>query len=179
MQKKTTLLTLTAAAVISLTGCGGGSSSSSSPDANAKTTIQVANKSQFDFASVAIKSASGQTLYDNAFKCAASDANCYINLNQDINESVTLLFKDGNGRLVRAFTIPKDMSVTTVYPDAMSTGFYLVNRLASDYFATERISWEEVNLRLATFFSTYDSPDGTLDSYEEVGLYYTKQIVEG
>ena len=174
------LLSTVLLGTIVLTGCGGSGSSSSSPDANAKTIIQVANQSPFDFASVTIQDRNGGTLYESPFKCASQDTNCYINLNQDYNESVTLLFKEASGKLVRAVIVANSpKTYISLYPDAFSTGFYMVNRIANDLAASNGIGWEELNLRIGTFFANYDSPDGTVDPYQEIGLYYTSQLAKG
>ncbi len=178
--KKLTTYTAVIASVIYLAGCGGGGSNSSQPAADAKTVIKVGNQSAFDFASVSIQSQNGATLYESPFKCVSQDTNCYINLNQDYNESVTLLFKDASGKLVRAAVVANSTnSYVSLYPDALSTGIYLVNRLAKDVVANNGISWEGINLRIATFFTNYDSPDGTVDNFEEVGLYFSSQLAKG
>jgi hypothetical protein len=179
--KKLIQLSVVMASAIYLTACGGGGSSNNSqPSSDAKTVMKIGNDSPFDYASLVVQSANGTVFYDGQFKCVKTDTNCYLNLNQDINESVTLLFKDPAGKLVRAVVLA-DVPGTyiSLYPSAMSTGFYLVSRLARDLKASDNLSWTEVNDRVQNFFTNYDSPDGTLDPYEEVGDYYTSQLIKG
>lgn len=179
--KKFIQLSVVMASAIYLTGCGGGGSNSSQPSSDAKTVMKIGNETPFDFASVTVQSTNGTThYYDGQFKCVKTDTKCYLNINQDINESVTLLFKDGIGRVVSADVLA-DVPGTyiSLYPNGMSTGFYLMSRLASELKASDNLSWTEVNDRVQNFFTNYDSPDGTLDPYEEVGDYYTSQLIKG
>jgi hypothetical protein len=179
--KHNLILMAVIAFVVSLTGCGGGGSNNSQPSSDAKTVMKIGNDSPFDFASVTVHSTNGTVnYYDGQFKCVKTDTKCYLNINQDINESVTLLFKDSAGKLVRA-VIVADVPGTyiSLYPSAMDTGFYLMLRIANDLKATNNLSWFEVNDRVQTFFTNYDSPDGSLDPYEEVGDYYTSQLIKG
>lgn len=169
------------ATTVYLVGCGGGSGSNNTqPESNAKTIVKIGNETPFNFASAIVQSSTGTVYYEGAFNCAKSDTNCYLNLMQDINESVTILFKDSNGRVVEA-VIVADAPGTyiSLYPNGFSTGFYLVTRLAEELKASNDLSWLAVNDRVQTFFTNYDSPDGTLDPYEEVGDYYTSQLIKG
>jgi len=175
-------LTVVITSILYLVGCGGGGGSNNSqPSSDAKTVMKIGNDSPFDYASVTVHSTNGTVnYYDGQFKCVKTDTKCYLNINQDINESVTLLFKDAAGKLVRAVVLA-DVPGTyiSLYPSAMSTGFYLMSRLAGDLKASDNLSWTEVNDRVQNFFTNYDSPDGTLDPYEEVGDYYTSQLIKG
>lgn len=179
--KKLIQLSVVMASAIYLTACGGGGSSNNSqPSSDAKTVMKIGNDSPFDYASLVVQSANGTVFYDGQFKCVKTDTHCYLNLTQDINESVTLLFKDPAGKLVSAVVLA-DVPGTyiSLYPSAASTGFYLMSRLARDLKASNNLSWENVNDRVQNFFTNYDSPDGTLDPYEEVGEYYASQLIKG
>ncbi len=164
--------------LIALTGCGG--SSSSSYDANSQTNVAFANSSKFNYAQVSIvNSAGNEILSIDDINCPSGSTSCYVNLNMALNAGDSLLFKNANGVMVSAITAAESSSgYTALSPSAMSTGFYLVNRLSSELLAESEIDWDEFNQRTLTFFSNYDSPDGSADPYEEVGDYYASQITK-
>ena len=168
------------AAIATLAGCGGSASSEDEPSSVAKTVFKIANLSSHDFASVTIKNASGMTTYEGAFRCRGGDAACYINLNENYNETLALIFKDANQKMLRAVLVADTPDTDiSLAPSATSTGLYLVHRLSEELSGSEAGDWESLNLRLGTFFNNYYSPDGTLDSYEEVGLYYDTRLRRG
>ena len=87
---------VTSAALVGLAGCGGDTSSADEPSGFAKTVFKIANLSTHDFASVTIKNASGATAYEGSFRCRAGDATCYINLSENFNETLSIIFKDSS-----------------------------------------------------------------------------------
>jgi hypothetical protein len=162
--------------LIALTGCGG--SSSSSYDPNSQTNVALANTSNFNYAQVSIVNSAGkETLFIDSINCPSGSTSCYVNLNMALNAGDSLLFKNENGVMVAAITASESSSgYTALSPSAMSTGFYLVNRLSSELLAESGKDWDDVNQRTLNFFSNYDSPDGSADPYEEVGDYYASRI---
>lgn len=166
--------------LIALSGCGGSSSSSSSYDANSQTNVAFANSSKFNYAQVSIVNSAGkETLFIDNINCPSGSKNCFINLNTALNAGDSLLFKNASGVMVSAITVAKSSSgYRALSPSAMSTGFYLINRLSSELLSESGIAWNEFNQRTLTFFTNYDSPDGTIDLYEEVGDYYFTRITK-
>ena len=180
MNIKSVLLILLMPIMTLLLGCGGSSSSSSSPDSSAKTTIAFANESRFDYAQASIVSADGrETFVIGDVNCPSGSTNCFINANVNLNARDTLLLKNADGVLVGAVTAAESGSGYTVLsPSSMSTGFYLVSQLSSELLSESGITWDSFNQRTLTFFTNYDSPDGSADPYEEVGDYYASQITK-
>jgi hypothetical protein len=166
--------------LIALSGCGGSSSSSSSYDANSQTNVAFANSSKFNYAQVSIVNSAGkETLFIDNINCPSGSTNCFINLNTALNAGDSLLFKNASGVMVAAITAAQSSSgYRALSPSAMSTGFYLINRLSSELLSESGIAWIEFNQRTLTFFTNYDSTDGTIDLYEEVGDYYFTRITK-
>ena len=164
--------------LIALTGCGG--SSSSSYNANSQTNVAFANSSKFNYDQVSIINSAGkEILFIDNINCPSGSTSCFINLNMALNAGDTLLFKNASGVMVSAITAAKSSSgYRALSPSAMSTGFYLINRLSSELLSESGIAWIEFNQRTLTFFTNYDSPDGTIDLYEEVGDYYFTRITK-
>jgi hypothetical protein len=164
--------------LLALTGCGG--SSSSSYNATSQTNVALANTSKFDYAQVSIVNSEGnETFFVDNINCLSGATSCYVNLDTAINAGDTLLFKNASGVMVAAITAAESSSgYTALSPSAMSTGFYLVSRLSSELSTESEIDWDEFNQRTLTFFSSYDSPDGSADPYEEVGDYYASRITK-
>jgi len=168
------------AILIALSGCGGSSSSSSSYNANSQTNVAFANSSKFNYAQVSIVNSAGkETFFIDNINCTSGSTSCFINLNTNLNAGDSLIFKSASGVMVAAITAAESSSgYTALSPSAMSTGFYLVNRLSSELLAESEIDWDNFNQRTLTFFTNYDSPDGSADPYEEVGDYYASQITK-
>ena len=161
-----------------LSGCGG--SDSGTADLNSKTTVAFANDSSFNYAQVSIVDREGrETFVIGDVHCTSGATSCYINPDVTINAGDSLLFKNSNGVMVAAITAADSSSgYTALSPSAMSTGFYLANRLSTELLNESGISWDDFNQRTLTFFTSYDSPDGSADPYEELGDYYASQITK-
>lgn len=164
--------------LIALSGCGGSSSSSYNP--NSQTNVAFANSSKFNYDQVSIVNSGGkETLLIDGINCPSGSTSCYANLDTALNAGDSLLFKNSSGVMVAAITAAKSSSgYVALSPSSMSTGFYLVGRLSSELLAESGIAWDEFNQRTLTFFSGYDSPDGSADPYEEVGDYYASRITK-
>jgi hypothetical protein len=168
-----------AIASLGLSGCGG-SSNSTTPNSASKTIVDIDNGSKFDYASIAILNQDGNTVFSDQLNCASRAVNCFANVNEDINAGFTLLFKDANQRLVGAVVLANSASeYLGLTPSAMSTGFYLMLKLNTELASESQISWDNLNQRTLTFFTNYDSPDGTADPFEEIGKYYASQLAKG
>jgi hypothetical protein len=167
-------------ASLGLSGCGGGSSNSTTPNSASKTIVDIDNGSKFDYASIAILNQDGKTVFSDQFTCSSGATNCFANLNEDINAGFTLLFKDANQRLVSAVVLAKPAGeYLGLNPSAMSTGLYLMLKLNTELTSESQVSWDSLNQRSLTFFTNYDSPDGTADPFEEIGKYYASQLAKG
>lgn len=180
MNKKLTykLCLILTIASLGLSGCGG--SSSSTPNSTSSTIVQISNGSQFDIAEAVIASPGGSIVLNEKFNCSSMASECYINLNQDIDAGSALLFRDANQRLISAVVMANSVNeYIALNPSAASTGFYLMTGLSTELSKESGIGWDELNQRVLTFFTNYDSPDGTADPYEEVGLYYASQLTKG
>lgn len=179
MRNKWMLSLVLAIGAVALSGCGGGNSSST-PNSSSNSIVQIQNGSKFDFAYVSIASQDGTIIYSDEFSCASNASNCYINLTQDIKSGSSFLFKDSNQRLVSAVIIANSVDgFIALNPGSISTGFYLMTKLNSELSSESQINWDSLNQRALTFFTNYDSPDGTADPYEEVGDYYASQLSKG
>jgi hypothetical protein len=169
-----------AIASLGLSGCGGGSSNSTTPNSASKTIVDVDNGSKFDYASIAILNQDGKTVFSDQLNCASRAVNCFANVNEDINAGFTLLFKDANQRLVGAVVLAKSANkYLGLEPSAMSMGLYLMLKLSTELASESQMSWDSLNQRTLTFFTNYDSPDGTADPFEEIGEYYASQLAKG
>lgn len=176
--KKLTTYTALLASVIYLSGCGGGGSdNAATPPKGTRTTISIGNISSQTYARAVLLNQDGTVFQEREFECQPGASECKIFLQSELNQPVTLIVLDANRRMIRAFQYPNAPSAyKTTYPSNLSTGLYLTERLVHDFLAKENISWEQANLRLATFFQNYDSPDGSGDFFEEVGDLYEKEI---
>ena len=168
------------AAAISLIGCGGGSDSSNNTPTNTTNTIKVINSSNFDYATVTVVADSGTVLYSGTTNCSAGKADCYVYASYaPTNESVNVLFKDAAGRLVRFSDIDTFLpEYTTLNPSSWEMGLYLTKQIVSKNQSSGDFDLLDTNLRLSTFFQNYESPDGKLDEYEELGEFYSKSLKE-
>ncbi len=178
MTVKTLLVFSLLSVSIALSGCGG--SDSSTADLNSKTTVAFANKSAFNYDQVSIVDSEGrETFAVGNVRCSSGATRCYINADVTINAGDSLLFKNSNGVMVGAITAAESSSgYTALSPSSLSTGFYLAKWLSSEMLNESGISWQEFNQRTLTFFTNYDSPDGSADPFEELGDYYASQITK-
>jgi hypothetical protein len=159
-------------------GCGG--SSSTPPNTSSQTMIQVSNTSPSSYSQATIFNASGAVVYDSSFSCSPSATDCFINANVDINQGYALLLKDTNQRLIRAAVIASPVGeYIALAPSPFSTGFYLMDKLSEELLKESSIDWDSLNQRVQTFFTNYNSADGTVDPFEEVGNYYASQLAKG
>ena len=181
MRNKLLLTVIVVIISAALSGCGGGSSSSSTPpNTSSQTIIQVSNTSPSSYSQATIFNASGVVVYDSSFSCSPSASDCFINTNVDINQGYALLLKDTNQRLIRAVVIASPVGeYIALAPSPFSTGFYLMDKLSEELLEESNIDWDSLNQRVQTFFTNYDSPDGTVDPFEEVGDYYASQLSKG
>ena len=174
------LLALTLLSILLvITGCGG-SSNSTTPNSASKTIVDIDNVSKFDYASITILNQDGKTVFSDQLNCSSRAVNCFANVNEDINAGFNLLFKDANQRLVSAVVLAKPAGeYLGLEPSALSTGLYLMLKLSTELASESQMSWDSLNQRTLTFFTNYDSPDGTADPFEEIGDYYASQLAKG
>lgn len=167
-------LLLAALTSLALTACGGSSDSTQAP-ANTKTTIKVENPKNLAFAHGTVITKDDQTLFDADVGCSSDG--CVLHLPMVVNQPVTVRYVGEDGRMIGAFQFPSSLpSYSTIRLTKLSTGMYLVNRLSSQYMLKDGLTSQDLILRLQTFFSNYQSPDGSPDPYEEVGMFYEQQL---
>lgn len=165
-------------AAISITGCMvENDKTGGSPSADTKVTFVIGNTSNQNYARAVLRDNSGNTIFDKDINCRANQTDCMIFLSSEVKQPSTLIVEDSNRRMIRAFQYPDALlSYNSAYPTPLSTGLYLAKQLIKKNLEKDGIDWDEANSRLANFFKNYDSPDGTVDFYEELGDYYAKQI---
>lgn len=148
-----------------------------SPPADTKVTIVVGNTSNQSYARAVLKDNSGNTIFDKDINCRANQTDCMIFQSSEVKQPSTLIVEDSNRRMIGAFQYPDALlSYNSAYPTPLSTGLYLAKQLLKKNLQKDGIDWDDANSRLANFFKNYDSPDGSVDFYEELGDYYAKQI---
>ena len=173
--KKLTTYTVVFASVIYLVGCGGGGSDSSSAPKGTTTTYKVTNKTPADFKSVSVlDAATGNEFQTGALDCASQATDCtFYYTGQAINTAESLVFKDGNGKVVAAYVSGYEpLEYEEVIVNAWSTGLYLYLQLNKSNPEIAALSQDGIEAKLHTFTGNYTSPDGLNDYYEEIAAYY-------
>jgi hypothetical protein len=165
---------LLALASLFLTACGGTSNNAQAP-ADTKTTIKVENPRNLSVAHGTVITKDDQVLFDADVNCQSDG--CYLYLPAEINQGVTVRYVGSDGRMIGAFQFPSALpSYSSIRLTKLSTGLYLVDRLLTEKMSKDGLNWQELITRLQTFFTNYQSPDGTPDPFEEVGMFYAQQM---
>lgn len=166
---------LAASVAVILTACGSSSNNSAEAPAGTKTSIIITNPGSTYYAQAQLVTDDGGVPYDKAINCG--NETCYAYLPTDVTQASVLYLKDSSGNIISVFRFPSALNAyNTAYPSDLSTGAYIMHRLAEHDMAKDGLSWDEINLRIATFFSKVESPDGSIDHYEELARYYAKQL---
>lgn len=172
-----------AVSAIGLTGCGDGGSNSHTgsalaqkPPSGTQTILSIGNSTTQSFARVVLVDSSGNTLYSQEFKCDPGASGCKVFIPRKINQTATLFVQNAQGVMVGAYHFKDSLgSYNSVYPDNVTTGMYLEQRLVKEYLAKDKVTAQEAHLRLMAFFKNYKSTEGSADLYEELGAYYSLQ----
>lgn len=168
-------LLLAASVAMVLTACGSSNNNSAQAPAETKTTIKVENPRNLSLAHGTVITKDDQTLFDADVNCKSDG--CFIYLPMEVKQPVTVRYVGEDGRMIGAFQYPSALpTFSTIRLTKLSTGMYLINRLSSQNMAKDGLDWQDLIVRLNTFFSNYESPDGTPDPYEEVGMFYEQQM---
>lgn len=155
---------------LTLVACGGGSSDSAT-STEGTTHFAVNNIGAYDVSSVRIVSEKGDILFDHKFDCAAR-TECAFNATMD--EPGTLLFSNRDNVIVGAFVLTeKPDEVSFVRTSRFMLGLYLFDELRKRYPEPPSVLYS----KLETFFANYQSPDGTKDKYQELGMYYQYRMI--
>lgn len=157
-----------------LMACGGSTDNSPAPE-NVKTTIKVENPRNLTVARGTVVTKSDQVLFNSDVNCASDG--CFVYLPIEVNEPVTVRYIGADGRMLGAFQFPSALpSYSTIRLTNLSTGLYLIDRLLTQQMSKDGITWHDLITRLNVFFTNYESPDGTSDPFEEVGMFYKEQL---
>ena len=179
--QKTLIASAVAFAILTLTGCGDSTSSNHAsliaPPANTKTIISIGNETNQTFARAILLDQNGNSIKTQEIDCRPAATGCMMYLPSEVQQATTLIFQDKQGHMVGAFRFPNKLqSYNAAYPNSLTTGIYLTNRLVRDYLLKDGVSWPDARQKLEVFFKDYDSPDGSADLFEELGDYYAKRM---
>ena len=155
-------MALALASTALLSACGG---SGKTPAA----MIEVNNLSASDFSHLDITTRSGNVVYNGDFVCAAGKT-CQLPLDHKLaSESLTFQFHDKTQKLVAAYGLfrPRD-TYNHITTTPVMLGIHLFDQLR----IKNTISAELLSKKLDNYFRNIESPDGTPDFFEELGLHY-------
>lgn len=178
---KTLVALAIALGTLTVAGCGESTSTNqatlSAPPADTKTMISIGNETNQTFVRAVLLDQNGHSIKTQDIDCKPSASGCMMFLPNDVQQTATLIVQDKQGHMVGAFRFPNKLqSYNAAYPNSLTTGIYLTNRLVRDYLLKDGISWPDARQKLEIFFSDYDSPDGSADLFEEMGDYYAKRM---
>ena len=126
---------------VGLPGCGEGTSTGKvadmaipQPPAGTQTTIVISNTTDRTYARVILLDKNNQILKEQEINCKPSATDCVIFLPTQVRQSATLLLQDAQRQMISAYEFPKTGigSFSHVYPDSLTTGNYLVQKLLQD-----------------------------------------------
>lgn len=178
---KTLVALAIALGTLTVAGCGESTSTNqatlSAPPADTKIMISIGNETNQTFVRAVLLDQNGHSIKNQDIDCKPSASGCMMFLPNDVQQATTLIVQDKQGHMVGAFRFPNKLqSYNAAYPNSLTTGIYLTNRLVRDYLLKDGISWPDARQKLEIFFSDYDSPDGSADLFEEMGDYYAKRM---
>lgn len=182
---KTLLVTLLTCVVFSAHAAWWDAWKSTGDDGKANTSGNVAaaknlagykfmiyNKSNSTIAKVVILKNNGQTVYNNKFACNSNQQCDLIVKNINLTTKLTFKFYDSKKQLVSAYLMnDKPGTLNSMIIDDKWLGLYAFNQMVS----VTKKDPQVLNTKLTQFFNGYNSPDGTVDIFEELGLYFIAQ----
>lgn len=134
--------------------------------------FMIYNKSNSTIAKVVILKNNGQTVYNNKFVCNSNQQCDLIVKNINLTTKLTFKFYDSKKQLVSAYLMDdKPGTLNGMIIDDKWLGLYAFNQMAS----VTKKDPQVLNTKLTQFFNGYNSPDGTVDIFEELGLYFIAQ----
>lgn len=181
LYQKTLVASAITLGILTLAGCSDSTTTNqatlSAPPADTKTIISIGNETNQTFARAVLLDQNGNSIKTQEIDCKPSATGCMMFLPNDVQQTATLIVQDKQGHMVGAFRFPNKLqSYNAAYPNSLTTGIYLTNRLVRDYLLKDGVSWPDARQKLEIFFSDYDSPDGSADLFEELGDYYAKRM---
>lgn len=121
---------------------------------------------------VVILNKNGQTIYNNKFACNLNQQCDLTVKNINVTPKLTFKFYDAKKQLVSAYLMSdKPSTLNSMIIDDKWLGLYAFNQMTSVTKKDPQI----LNAKLTQFFNGYNSPDGTVDIFEELGLYFIAQ----
>lgn len=136
------------------------------------STFMIENQSNSIINSVNILDKNGKLVYNNTFSCGLDQKCNLIIKNVTLTTELTLKFYDAKKQLVSAYLMSNTPTeLNSVILDDKWLGLYAFNQMVKITKKTP----QDLNVKLTKFFSGYNSPDGTLDIFEELGLYFVAQ----
>lgn len=152
-------------AIASLAGCGGGGGSDVLPTRTAQA--KFSNMSALAATSVVAEDDTGKALYTSSIDCTQS---CQLTMPNYVPPArLTFKLFNRDGKLVSAHNILKtDRDYFAAPHTDVMLGAYLFKEFVRRY----GISTSSLTVKLDAFFAKNRSPDGTTDSFEELGMLY-------
>lgn len=148
--------------------CGGGGNGS--PGVG-NTKFSVENTSGYDIARVSFLSAEDVQIFSQKFECSA---NSRCNFYATLNESGTVLFYDSRDTIIGAYVLTSvPGSFQAVRTSRTMLGLYVFGELMRKYAFDPSLLY----VKLDHLFTNYNSPDGTPDKYQELGMYYRYKMI--
>lgn len=135
-------------------------------------TFMIENQSNSTINSVNILDKNGKLVYNNTFSCGLDQKCNLVIKNVTLTADLTMKFYDAKKQLVSAYLMSnKPMALNSMILDDKWLGLYAFNQMVK----VTKKKPQELNTQLIKFFNGYSSPDGTLDIFEELGLYFVAQ----
>lgn len=163
-------LLLGAIAASALASCGG----NTEPEGRTATTTFV-NLTPLQPTRVVVEDGSGKQLYESPVACASGQPCSLVMANYEPPSSLQFKLYNAKGQLVSySQTFSTDRDYFTVQHRDVMLGAHLFDGLAK----AEGMDPAHLAVKLDGLFAHVDSPDGTSDQFEELGMLYAKLRAE-
>ena len=158
------LLGLTAAAFLS--ACGGGEPE---PEVG---LIKVSHQGSGEMVRYEMQEQGGDLLQQGSLTCR-TPSQCEIPTSVRSSGPVKLRFYDRNNKLLTAYELPE---LSAAHAHVSTSDAMLGTQIFDDLRAKFDYTIPDLTARLDHFFMEIDSPDGTIDFFEELGQYFQAQV---